>query len=599
MKKFKNFKNTMFFMVNYCKKINPSIFMAAIVENSLSAVMIILSIILPRYIIDDLVIKNSWNKIVLDIITITIAIFGISLIQKILSPWIGKSVNKSDVKTALEYNKLFADTEYSKQKNNRFRNLCEKLKLNIHVNSFAYTALGDFIKNFIVTIVFACLIIKLDVLIFCSAFLFSLLSCYIDLKQKKIKYAFDSDSSESKRKIDYISYVLLDFQYAKEIRLGQCLNIFQKKYNNAINEYKKIYRVYTKKKMILNFFDSFFNFFVQLISYTYISLAVLRGDISFGEFVMYVGIFISFLETIKKTILAINTLNYYSIYVNDYKKFISELLPDHKKNENSKLKINKENHYQIEFENVSFTYPGTNKKVLNNINVKISPGEKISIVGLNGAGKSTFIKLLCRLYYPTEGKILVNGIDSLCFSEEEYMKLISIVFQDYKLFSLSIIENIVLNQKYNEKQLNDSIEKSGLSKKIKMMSKGVNTNISKDFDDKGIELSGGESQKLVQARAIYKNAPIIILDEPTAAIDAIAERNIYENFNRIVGDKTAIYISHRLYSGKFCDRVIVFNNGKIVADGKHNNLIKENGIYNEMFSKQAMFYTKESDLNIQ
>jgi ATP-binding cassette subfamily B protein len=210
---------------------------------------------------------------------------------------------------------------------------------------------------------------------------------------------------------------------------------------------------------------------------------------------------------------------------------------------------------------------------------------------MNGSGKTTFIKLLCRLYDPDEGEIHLNGIDIRKYDYNEYMRLFSIVFQDFKLFSFSLAQNVAASVRYDEKVVEDALDKVGLEKRLETMPKGIETPLYKDFDEDGVEISGGEAQKIALSRALYRDAPIIILDEPTAALDPISEFEIYSKFNEIVGTKTAFYISHRLSSCRFCDEIAVFNEGRIIQKGNHEELLKdEHGKYYELWNSQAQYY---------
>ena len=288
-----------------------------------------------------------------------------------------------------------------------------------------------------------------------------------------------------------------------------------------------------------------------------------------------------------------------SKYVDDYHEYIKIVLSIDSEKEKNFLPEADQSLPMFEFENVSFIYPNTEKIVLDNISIKIRKGEKLSIVGLNGAGKTTFIKLLCRLYTPTKGVIKYYGVDISTIKKEEYYKLLAVVFQDFKIFSFSFLDNIVLSQSLDTDRLNRSIENAGLKSKFEALPDGLNTNIYKDFDENGIEFSGGEGQKLVIARAYYKDADLVILDEPTAALDALAENEIYQNFNEITLNKTSIFISHRLASTRFCDNIAVFQNGNIVEYGDHETLLKQNGLYSEMFKKQAQYYNENQEVSVQ
>lgn len=258
-----------------------------------------------------------------------------------------------------------------------------------------------------------------------------------------------------------------------------------------------------------------------------------------------------------------------------------------------KLPVEKrsDDEYEIEFENVSFKYPGTEEYALKDLSLKMRIGEKMAIVGMNGSGKTTMIKLLCKLYEPTEGRILLNGVDIRKFREDEYRKLFSVVFQDFKLFELELGENVAGSREYDKDKVVECLKKSGFNLEKEKIPNGLGTFLYKGYDDSGVEISGGEAQKIAIARALYKKSSFILLDEPTAALDPLAENEIYAGFDAIVGTKTAIYISHRLSSCKFCNDIVVFDNGRLIQRGSHEELLKDTaGKYYEMWNAQAQYY---------
>ena len=232
-------------------------------------------------------------------------------------------------------------------------------------------------------------------------------------------------------------------------------------------------------------------------------------------------------------------------------------------------------------------------KALDDVSLEIFEGESVGIIGDNGAGKSTFIKLICRLYEPTEGQILVGGIDIATINQHDYREMLSVVFQDYTLFAITIRDNVVLNREPDDERLDRAIENSGLRERIAMLENGVDTLLFRAFEYEGVNFSGGEMQKLACARAYYKDAPIVILDEPTASLDPIAETTLYERFQSIIGNKTSIYISHRLASAKFCDSIACFADGELIERGTHSELMEKDGVYAEMFRKQAHYYISD------
>ena len=248
--------------------------------------------------------------------------------------------------------------------------------------------------------------------------------------------------------------------------------------------------------------------------------------------------------------------------------------------------------YEVEFRNVSFKYPGSENYALRNVNMKFEIGKRLAVVGMNGSGKTTFIKLLCRLYDPTEGEILLNGIDIRKYNYAEYMNIFSVVFQDFKLFSLTLGENVASGSRIDREKVIDCLNKAGFGGRLAEMPNGIDTYLYTDYEKDGVNVSGGEAQKIAIARALYKDSPFIILDEPTAALDPIAEAEIYGKFDEIAGDKTTIYISHRLSSCKFCDEIAVFHEGAVIQQGTHASLVAdESGKYYELWHAQAQYYT--------
>jgi ATP-binding cassette subfamily B protein len=254
----------------------------------------------------------------------------------------------------------------------------------------------------------------------------------------------------------------------------------------------------------------------------------------------------------------------------------------------------RDRNYQVEFRNVSFKYPGSENYALRNVNMKFEIGKRLAVVGMNGSGKTTFIKLLCRLYDPTEGEILLNGIDIRKYNYREYMDIFSVVFQDFELLALKLGENVAGHTNYDKALVTDCLTKAGFADRLAELKNGTETYLYKVYDSKnGVDISGGEAQKIAIARALYKDAPFIILDEPTAALDPIAEAEIYAKFDEIAGDKTAIYISHRLSSCRFCDEIAVFHEGAVIQQGTHASLVAdESGKYYELWHAQAQYYTE-------
>lgn len=328
----------------------------------------------------------------------------------------------------------------------------------------------------------------------------------------------------------------------------------------------------------------------NILIYLILAIEVIYSSMTVGDFSMYLTAAGSF------SALIIGIASNYSYlflktawYLKEYRHCLS--IAEKQKEDGGHTHIEIPKNVEIEFRNVSFKYPKTDRMILEHVNITIKRGETLSIVGVNGAGKTTFVKLLCRFYEPTEGEIFVNGIPAKDIPLNEYYGLLGVVFQDFSLFNFTVRENISMNTEADEDKLRDAILKCGLESRVETLPNGVDTYIYKEFDPDGIELSGGEGQKIAIARAVYRGAPIVIFDEPTSALDPIAEYDIYRNFHDLAENRTAIYISHRLSSTRFTDKTAVFANSTIAEYGTHDELMQiDGGIYKEMFSMQAKYY---------
>lgn len=393
------------------------------------------------------------------------------------------------------------------------------------------------------------------------------------------------------RKYGYYVGIGFNDEPQKDIRLfgmNKMLTDRVTMYNEEINTWFSAY--YKKQGFFLGLYGVM-NDLQAALAYGYVALRVLTNTfgprIGLGSFTMYVNAAINFsrstTELGNSLIDIVQTLG----YLDPFMEFMS--LPNEGKAGGNV--IFNGNIDSIEFRNVCFSYPNSEKEVLHNISFHIQKGEKISIVGLNGAGKTTLVKLICRLYQPTFGEILINGHSIFDYDYESYMKQIAAVFQDYKLFAFSIEENITCNEINSDDKTMEIIKEVGLEDKINNLPNGLSSMFGKSYDENGIEMSGGESQKVAIARALYKEASLIILDEPTSALDPLAEADIYENFNSLVGNKTAIYISHRMSSSIFCDKILIIDDGKVSDYDSHTNLLdKKDSLYAKLFNSQAMNY---------
>lgn len=404
------------------------------------------------------------------------------------------------------------------------------------------------------------------------------------------------------RKNYYMNHISTEFKAAKDIRMFRLTDWLLAKCRE-LNEYR--YAMQKKNErcwFYVGVFDNVMWALSQVGIYAFIINAVIKGDVSIANAFLYVITAETFYDSISSVLKNISGLRQRNREVSDFRSFLDF---EGGNDEDGGLPVPDCNRYEFIFEKVSFRYPKTEKYALKDLTLKLEPGERLAVVGLNGAGKTTFIKLLLRLYDPTEGRILLSGVDIRTYDRRSYYRLFAPLFQEVELFAFPLAENISMDTPENTDaaRAEECLNMAGFGNKLKELPKGVQTEVLKVIDEEGLDFSGGERQKLALARALYKDAPIVVLDEPTAALDALAEYDLYQNFDRMIGDKTAIYISHRLSSTRFCDHIAMFMDGQMVEYGTHEELLKRNGHYANMFELQAQYYVEggesyESEENI-
>ncbi len=396
------------------------------------------------------------------------------------------------------------------------------------------------------------------------------------------------------RKLNYMTKTSRDFTIAKDIRLFHI-----REYLSDLSEYFVGERKFWTNKMYFYYFVSdslnvILAVGIEIGVFAYLIHSVLTGNITKTALALYAQTITDFTYWLSSVEEIVANILPASHAIEDFREFLE--IKNEMRNEGG-LPIPSDIPYKIEIENLSFTYPETDKVILNNINLTINAGERLALVGVNGAGKTTFVKLLCGLYQPTSGKIKVNGIDIRDLNRDEYYKTVSAVFQEARLMPCTVLENISMLP-FHESDIERyefAARQAGFFDKIQNMPEKENTLLIKSVNENAVELSGGEVQRLLLARAIYKNAPTLILDEPTAALDPIAENEIYLKYSDISENKTSVYISHRLSSTRFCDRIILLDDAKIVEKGPHDKLMALGGKYAEMFNLQKKYYEKEAE----
>ena len=400
--------------------------------------------------------------------------------------------------------------------------------------------------------------------------------------------------SSSWRTQHYMERITQDFDYAKDIRLFHLSDFLTDKFN-ALNAFF-IERNDHHHKLWLryNFVSATAGTVIKALVYTVLYVAVLKKDMSIGNFTMFLAFSLAFSGALTNLLQKFGDYKKASLETDDFRSFMDLETAD---DEKECIPLPATDSYEIEFVDVSYKYLKSEKEALSHLNLKIRRGEKLAVVGLNGAGKTTMIKLLLRLYDPSEGYITLNGTDIRKFRREEYYRLFAPVFQDVEIFAFLMSENITMKKtgELDLEKAGQAAREAGLEERLASLVKGIETPLTKIVEDDGVDLSGGEKQKLALAKALYKGAKIVVLDEPTSALDAIAEQALYERFDEMIGNKSAVYISHRLASTRFCDRIAMFEDGWLVECDSHEKLMALNGKYANMFNVQAQYYREHPE----
>lgn len=578
------------FLFSICYKFSKKFLIYQFLSGIIIAIVPIVTIIMPKFIIDELL---GLGRIHI-IISLILILVSVNFLGNIIADYfktqafINKNIAFKKMQLLLTENLFEAD--YESIESASFLDLKEKAYKFLYGNGKGFASIFEDFSNSLTSLLqflgIITIISTLNIWITILLILLVVISGYVDAKYSKKIYDIDMQKAPVERRIMYYMSLTDDFVYGKDIRIYNMKKWIINKYSNVLDQAHVFYKKSFNKLFSNNCLKQFFAFIEQSSMYLYLSYSVLNKSIGLGDFTMYVSAINSFATSMKVLMNNIVTIRQYENYYNELEKFLN--MP--KKLRIGANKLKKENNYSITFENVYFKYKGQSTYALENISFIISAGEKISIVGENGAGKTTLIKLLLKLYEPTKGNIYINNTNIRNIQYEEYMTIFSVVFQDFKLFADTIKENILLGKNMDLPQINEAIQKSGLSDKISKLPNGLETNLFKIFDDEGVELSGGQAQKLSIARGILKNAPIFILDEPNSALDPRAEYELFNNFNDISEEKTVLYISHRLSSCKFCDKILVLQQGQILEYGHHSELIKENNLYSDLFNMQAQNY---------
>lgn len=605
-----NFKK-MFHIMGVIKKASKTYYYLIFVKNIFTSLLPFVDIIFTNLIIDALLTKAPKSEIYSYVIGLISINFIIGVFLKVIDYF----HNNASVKLSYSLDNLIAlksfELDYEQIEANEVMKLIRKAQEGSNSSGgiayYGNTLIGNFINATLSVIYSITLLTGLFVskqlntsskialffnhpasvlIIMVMIAIVSVVNLHIMKKDNQKSYEAMIGNIDGNRKYSYFYDLSSNYKFGKDIRINNMQPMLLEAMQSEKYSIDRVWRKYTlyniKCTTIINLMSQILSF----SAYLYVGIKALYGMITIGNVVAYasaITLFASKIETFISTYANISLLNNYLDNYFEYLNLQTRI-------QYGMRELNTDEEIEVEFKDLTFIYPHQNQAILKNINLKITKGQKIAIVGPNGAGKTTLIKLLCRLYEPTSGDIYINGNPISEYSKDACYKLFSVVFQDFKLFSYSIKDNVASGMDGDEEKVWDALEKAGIKERVEAIDKGLDTILYQRNRQKGIEISGGEAQKIAIARALYKDAPIVILDEPTAALDPKSEAEIYDRFKDLVKQKTAIFISHRMSSCKFCDEIIVLDQGEIVEKGTHQQLLKHQGLYAKMWNAQAKYY---------
>ena len=589
----------------------PSYFPLLIAKSFFGKLSPYFNLYLSAWIVNEIVGARDKNTLITLVLITVLGNFAIGVIGGILNRIFGHKETILYQNESVYYNKKtlmldYADLETPEIRQLR-RQISESAKINGHGKQLLLLSVNRLVNITISAVLALVLGVEMFAILFASGFswyivLFAVL--LIGIVVFNVRYSFYTKGklgtlshriSQTMIEENRVDEAVDCYNMGKDVRLYRQDKLIMKIKDYTYNLHKSAFRIRASKSYVLNIPLSITNMLIQAIVCVFVCGHALLEVFGIGSIVKYVGFVDTIIGCITSYFNVFADIKYNTPFVEDYLAYFD--IPQ--KMYQGTIPVEKrafcdggDNDYEIEFCNVSFKYPGSDSYSLHNVSIKFRIGERLAVVGMNGSGKTTFIKLMCRLYDPTEGRVLLNGVDIRKYDYAEYLSIFSIVFQDFRLFSFTLGQNVAASSDYEKDRVIDCLKKAGFEHRLEEMPSGLDTSLYKDFDRNGVEISGGEAQKIAIARALYKNTPFIILDEPTAALDPIAEYEIYSSFNNIVQDKTAIYISHRLSSCRFCDKIAVFHEGNIVQMGTHAELLSNrSGKYFELWNAQAQYYT--------
>ena len=464
---------------------------------------------------------------------------------------------------------------------------------NVDAAEAIWTTLETILANIIGFVVYLFLLSSLDFWIVLLVLATTLITYFSSKKINEWGYRHREEFNTAAKQVDYLGRVATGRQFSKDIRIFGLKAWLEDLYGCARRAYDALLKKQEFVYFWANVIDMVMTFLRNAIAYYFLIKVTLEQELPASQFLLYFNVLTGFTQWMTLILDGLSTLHKQSLDISIIREYLEWPEP-FKFEEGKSLTLDKSKKYEIKLENLSYRYPGAQTDILHNINLTISPGEKLAVVGLNGAGKTTLVKFICGLLDPTEGRVLLNGQDIRQYNRRDYYKLFSAVFQDYSVLDIGIRENVAQAwYGIDDQKVARCLEEASLTEKVKELPKGAQMAVGRQIYSDGVELSGGQLQRLMLARALYKDGPILVLDEPTAALDPISESDIYRKYSQMAEGKLSIFISHRLASTRFCDRILFVANGGIEEEGTHEELLAKGGEYAKIFEVQSKYYKKE------
>ena len=587
------------FMLRTSRKYAKSVFPLCIVLALLSAGKSVAELLIAPAILNKIELSASLGSVVFTIAAFALVLMLLSGLRSYVdtNALFGRIAVRSQG-IYLSISRKYAKTSYPNLLNTDFLALGEKASAACSANSEAseaiWTTLTDLMTSCIGFIVYLALLTNLNLWLAALVAATTAVSYFASKRINEWGYLHRSEELELTKRIEYANKTATSREFAKDIRMFGLRGWLEDLWGSTMRLYSAFCAKRERKYIWANIIDIVLTFLRNGIAYAFLIGITVKNGLPASQFLLYFAALSGFAQWVVEILDKLSVMHKQSLDISTIREFLDWDEPfDLNGGERIAFEPNKQ--YEIRLDNVSFRYPKADKDTLSHINLTVHPGEKLAIVGLNGAGKTTLVKLVCGFLDPTEGRILLNGEDIRKFNRNDYYALFSAVFQEFSVLDVTVKENVAqCVDGIDETRVWQCIDKAGLTEKIQSLPKGIETHLGRRVFKDGVEFSGGQTQRLMLARALYKNAPILVLDEPTAALDPIAENDIYQKYNEMTHGRTSFFISHRLASTRFCDRIIFVDSGKIAEEGTHDELLKNGGGYAYLFEVQSKYYRSDN-----